>query len=165
MKSICTVIFFLITYLANAQNPVLPPGSKPGQLPVPKVKMLSKPDLLATVINFVSLTREGDFANVKIAVTIKNAGGIRVSNTKLRGENAWARDGRPAGWKRMNESLNVAPIDPGKSLTAEYTFRVDGFTAAKKFAIKVFVDATGVVTEANEANNYSAILIISPPAN
>lgn len=165
MKIIIATGFLLTVFSSSAQNPVLPPDSKPGQLPAPKVKMLTKPDLFVTGISFVSLTKDGDFSNVRVSVTIKNAGGLRVGETKLRGENAWARDGRPVGWKRMNESLNVASIDPGKSITAEYIFRVDGFTAAKKFAVKVFVDATRLITESNETNNYSTNLIIAPPAN
>lgn len=165
MKIIIAAGLFLAVLSANAQNPVLPSGSKPGQLPAPKVKMLAKPDLFVTAINFVSLTRNGDFAIVRVSVTIKNAGGLRVGETKLRGERAGASSGRPDGWKRMNESLNVASIDPGKSITAEYAFRIEGPITTKKFAIKVFVDATGIVTESNETNNYSANLIITPPTN
>lgn len=165
MKSIIIVAFVLTGMLGYAQNPTLPSGSRPGQLPAPKVKMLAAPDLFVTNISFVSLTRDGDFANVKVSVTIKNAGGLAVTNTKLRGEYAGASAGIPDGWKRITTLLNVAPIDPGKSVTAEYTYRIQGSITTKRFAVKVFVDASSTITEANESNNYSRDILITPPRN
>jgi hypothetical protein len=162
MKTLLFLIVSGLSVCSFAQNPQLPPGTKPGQLPAPKLQPLPKADLLVTAINFVSTTNGSGHKLVTMSVTIKNDGGMRTPITKLKGENAWARDGRPDGWKRMNESIDVQAIDPGASVTMECTFRVDIVTASKKFAIRVLVDVSGIVAEANESNNRSNHIIITP---
>ncbi len=162
MKRLLFLVISALSIHSFSQTPTLPPGTKPGQLPAPRLQPLPKADLLVTAISFVSMTNGSGYKLVTMSVTIKNAGGINTPVTKLKGENAWARDGRPDGWKRMNESIDVQPINPGSSITMECTFRVDLATASKKFAVRVITDVSGLVTESNENNNRSNHVIINP---
>src|SRR5688572_26813486 len=127
-------VLIMIALTGFAQNPTLPAGTRPGQLPTPKPTLLKGADLQVTSISFVSITRQATVSLVRLSITIKNNGDFKAGESKIKGYEAWARDGRPGGWKLVAETPAVGAINPGQSVTAEYVFTVNNLTADKKFA-------------------------------
>jgi len=147
---ICGVIFMS----AYSQNP---------QLPNPRINTVAKADLVITAFSFVSITPETNFSWVRISVTIKNAGNLRVGNTTLKGEGkSLVATPTTNRWVSVGPIQTVDPVNPGQSVTSEYLFKVNRELAYKRFAIRVSADAGSIVQETNERNNTSAEVIINP---
>ena len=148
-----------------AQNPQLPSGSKPGQLPVPELRPLTPPDLRVEELSLVSVIRDGNVKkiNIQVLIRIKNYGTLRSgASTAL----AYIKSPAGAGSQRTLATTFPTPsINPGASFIKVFTFR-EGETVFRPgtFEFWIKADARNVVTESNENNNTSTIISIETPS-
>ncbi len=163
------IILFLaitgFTVIAFAQNPQLPPGSNPGQLPTPKLKPLDPPDLRVEELNLVSIVRDGAVKkiNIQVLIRIKNFGGLRSGTSTVV---AYIKSPTGTGTtKTLAVTLPVEAINPAASFVKVYTFREpEGSFKPGTFDFWIKADARNAVTESNETNNTSAIINITLPS-
>jgi subtilase family serine protease len=155
-------VFSIIVF---CQNPQLPPGSNPGQLPVPKVKQLDPPDLRVEELSLVSIVRDeaAKKLNIQVLIRIKNFGGISSGVST-----AVAYIKSPSGTgatKALAITLSVEAINPGASFVKVFTFREgEVFFKPGAFDFWIKADARNAVTESNETNNTSTVINIALPA-
>ena len=130
--------------------------------PAPKnLTLLQKADLTITNISLVSATGQNTDWDVRLSVTVRNAGGIITSKFKIRGlaQNA-ASATNP--WKNFGD-IEFPAVGPGQSVTREIHFLDKPWVMHKipQFNLRLKADVTNLVIESNETNNEAAPLLIS----
>lgn len=161
------LLFFAFSFSVNAQTPQVPSGT-PGrqQLPTPNIRPLAPADLSITNLTFVSIVFNADTKTyiVKVIATIKNNGEIQSLKTQVQ---AYTKTPSGSGsWNVMGEKGNVLAIDPGKSFSSVYSFKGSALDIGTvQFDFRLKVDPGEIVTESDETNNYSAVLVINPRAH
>jgi CARDB len=160
-KLLTTMLTGVACIAALAQNPQLPAGSKPGQLPLPALKPLQPADLVITDISIVEAVYDINW-KVKISVTVKNQGQLIAAKTIIK---AQAQKTTPANspWKDFGYTVAIIPLKPKESVTKEFLFIDHGNEMYKlrQFNLKLTADSRNEVTESNETNNASSVLAIS----
>jgi CARDB len=108
---------------------------------------------------------------VKVSVTIKNNGVSPSGSTliKMMVQNQspnmvapqYTQPGNP--WYELGDARTVNSIAAGKSFTGEYQFtEIKKVTKGDSFTMRVIVDAGKVLAEANENDNFSAPMSVTP---
>lgn len=154
--------FFCFAMNIVAQTPQVPTGT-PGerQLPVPKLKPLAPPDLIVTVITFVSIVFNADTKKytIRIIATTKNKGQVQSAKTQLQ---AYTKK-TSGSWIVMGSAGNVKIIDPGKIYSAVYIFEgIELPIGREPFEFRVKTDSGNFIAESDETNNYSETIVITP---
>lgn len=154
--------FFCFAMNIVAQTPQVPTGT-PGerQLPIPTLKPLAPPDLIVTVITFVSIVLNPDTKKytIRIIATTKNNGQVQSAKTQLE---AYTKK-TSGSWTLMGSAGNVRFIDPGKIYSAVYTFTGSALAiGSSPFEFRVKTDSGNFVAESDETNNYSETIVITP---
>jgi subtilase family serine protease len=161
---ISVLLIFCVTCI-SAQNPQLPPGTKPGQLPVPELRPLTPPDLRVEELSLVSVIRDGNVKkiNIQVLIRIKNYGTLHSgASTAL----AYIKSPAGTGTQRtLTTTFPTPAINPGASFVKVFTFR-EGETVFRpgSFDFWIKADARNAVTESNETNNTSTVINIAVPA-
>lgn len=166
MKKILFVsVLFFCAVSVVGQNPQLPPGTRPGSLPVPQnPRLLTPPDLRVEELSLVSVIRDGNLKkiNIQVLIRIKNYGEISSGAST-----ALAYIKSPAGTGTQRTLVTVFPtpaINPGASFVKVYTFReAEALFRPGTFDFWIKADARNAVTESNETNNTSAVINITVP--
>jgi hypothetical protein len=162
-KNILAISVLFLAITAHSQTPQVPTGN-PGkpQLPVPKIKPLKPADLVVSGLTFVSITLQPDkMYLIRVIGTVRNNGELKSSKTKLGAQ--YATPSGNSSWKTVGESFNIAAIDPGGSTSAVWTFKGSALAiGALRFDFRLRVDADNFVAEADETNNYSIVINITP---
>jgi CARDB len=165
MRIILIAGLFIVSSTA-AQNPQLPEGQKPGQLPAPKnLRVVTPPDLRVEELSLVSVIRDNSTKtiNIQVRVQVKNYGGLYAGNSTV-----LAYIKAPSGTgstKTLTESLPVNKINPRGAFIKVYTFRqsVHSFRPGL-FDFWIKADGRNAVAESDETNNNSAVLQITVPS-
>ena len=166
-RSTVLLVTLFTTLQATAQLPQRPSG-KPGkiELPTPNIQPLKPADLLVTGITFVSIIHNTATKTyvVKVIVTIRNDGQLRSAKTQLQGNYKTPTGG--GSWRVMGEAGNIPSIDPGKHYSAVYSFKESALeVGGVHFDFRIKADSGNFVTESDETNNFSEIIIIDPKSH
>lgn len=126
---------------------------------------LSPADVEVSAISFRSIvfdSRSKIFL-IKVFVTIKNNADIKSPKTELE---AYTKSPASGGvWKGLNSLQNVPVIEPGKTYSAEYTFKGSLSTIGSvAFDFFLKIDPKGLIAELDEINNSSKSIVINPRA-
>lgn len=163
--SVFLSLFF--AFSVNAQNPQLPEGQKPGQLPAPKnLRVIAPPDLRVEELSLVSVVKDdvSKTVNIQVRVQVKNYGELYAGNSIVL---AYMKSPSGTGvTKLLTENLPAGKINPGASFIKVYTFResVHSFRPGL-FDFWVKADGRNAVAESDETNNISAKLSIERPTS
>lgn len=162
---IIIMVLFFCSAAGIAQKPTLPPGTKPGQLPVPKnPQLLSPPDLRVEELSLVSITRDVASKKMKIQVLIriKNYGELSSGSST-----AYAYMRNPTGTGREKKLATTFPtpsIKPRGSFVKVFIFyETEASFRPGNFDFWLKADAQNVIHESNENNNNSTIINIEVP--
>lgn len=168
MKKFILSLFFIPLWCQLSAQTLPVPSGTPGrpQLPTPQVQPLAPADLIITNLTFVSIVFNADTKTyvVKVIATIKNTGPVQSYKTQIQAHTKTPSGG--GSWKVMVGKENVPAINPGKTFSSVYSFKGSLLDIGSvHFDFRLKVDPGEFVTESDETNNYSSILIIDPRAH
>jgi hypothetical protein len=182
---------FLVIAAVNAQAQTLPQVKKIPVQKVPgnhQIKIPTNPDMLVSNLRLLAVTKDENTntCNLRISYTIKNTGersteetsegrGFQVMCYINRGvvmpmylpHNGIMKPGvPPEPWQFATETLVIHEAVPGKGSIIneqEFTITITSENAGKKFYLVMGVDTWNTTKETNNHNNYSNIILVTPP--
>ncbi len=162
MKRIIAVIVAVLICMHGIAQIPGPVTVKPGQKPLPRnLKVVTKANLSISALSLLSATGGNDRWDIKLAVTIKNSGGLKTPECKIR---AMAQNAAAASnpWKEL-AIFDLPALNPGGSLTREYHILDKAWIMHKipVFNLKLEADYGNHVDESSESDNESAVIRIS----
>jgi hypothetical protein len=162
MKKVLLMLFFVSAL--NGLMAQKPMGTNPNQKNLPtKLEVIAPADLHITGTGLISaIGGEATVWDVKLIISVKNSGALLAPATKLKvfAQNA-SNNANP--WKPF-VMVAFPSVAPGATVTKEIrvydTDRV--MNKIPRMNLKLKADGENKVSESNENNNESSIILVSP---
>ncbi|MFN8252010.1 MAG: CARDB domain-containing protein [Ferruginibacter sp.] len=162
MKKTATACILAFISLHTMAQVIQPPPVKSGQKAIPaNLKPVTKANLTITGVSVLSATGGNDRWDIRLAVTIKNSGGMAAPASKIKAlaQNA-AATSNP--WKEL-AIFELAVLNPGAVITKEFHILDKAWVMHKipVFNLKLLADFTNSVDESSENDNESSVIRVS----